>query len=151
MHPTMTDNSIALRVAATLAFEELGLLSVGSAVETPSGVAALPAAVSVAFDGAHAGCLTLRVSDDVFRAIAENMLGLDGEEAEPWRWDALGEMANVICGNALPYILGPSACLTLAPPARGAPPETRGASHIELEVETGRARILLDLAERRRQ
>ncbi|HKT08728.1 MAG TPA: chemotaxis protein CheX [Gemmatimonadaceae bacterium] len=147
----MTDNSIALRVAATLAFEELGLLYVGSAVDTPSALDALPAAVSVAFDGAHAGCLTLCVSDDVFRALAENMLGLEGEDAEPWRWDALGEMANVICGNALPYILGTHVRLTLAPPARGAPAVSRGASHIELEVETGRARILLDLAGERRQ
>jgi len=147
----MTDNSIALRVAATLAFEELGLLCVGSAVDTPSALETLPAVVSVAFDGAHTGCLTLRVSDDVFRALAENMLGLDGDDAEPWRWDALGEMANVICGNALPYILGTHACLTLAPPARGAPPASRSASHVELEVEAGRARILLELAELRRQ
>ena len=147
----MTDNAIALRVAATLAFEELGLLSVGSAVVPPSALEALPAAVSVAFDGAHAGCLTLRVSDDVFRALAENMLGLDGPDAEPWRWDALGEMANVICGNALPYILGTHAYLTLAPPARGAPPLSRAASHVELEVESGRARILLDLPGERRQ
>lgn len=147
----MTDNSIALRVAATLAFEELGLLCVGAAVETPSELDALPAAVSVAFDGAHTGCLTLRVSDDVFRALAENMLGLEGDAAEPWRWDALGEMANVICGNALPYILGTNTRLTLAPPARGAPPVSREASHIELEVEAGRARVLLELAEQRRQ
>lgn len=147
----MTDNAIALRVAATLAFEELGLLSVGSAVDTPSALEALPAAVSVAFDGAHAGCLTLRVSDDVFRALAENMLGLDGADAEPWQWDALGEMANVICGNALPYILGTHAHLTLAPPARGAPPLSRAAAHVELEVESGRARILLDLPAERRQ
>ena len=147
----MTDNAIALRVAATLAFEELGLLCVGSAIETPSAPDELPAVVSVAFDGAHAGCLTLRVSDDVFRVLAENMLGLEGEEAEPWRWDALGELANVICGNALPYILGAQARLTLAPPARGAPPASLSASHVELEVETGRARVLLELAERRRQ
>lgn len=147
----MTDNSIALRVAATLAFEELGLLCVGSAVDTPSALDALPSAVSVAFDGAHAGYLTLRVSDDVFRALAENMLGLEGDDAEPWRWDALGEMANVICGNALPYIFGMNASLTLRPPARGAPPSSRFASHVELEVETGRARILLELAGERRQ
>jgi len=145
----MIDNAIALRVAATLAFEELGLLCVGAAVDTPSEPEALPAAVSVAFDGARAGCLTLRVSDDVFRALAENMLGLEGDEAEPWRWDALGEMANVICGNALPYVLGPDVSLRLAPPARGAPPASRSASHVELEVETGRARVLLDLAGRR--
>jgi CheY-specific phosphatase CheX len=143
----MTDNAIALRVAATLAFEELGLLCVGSAVDTPSELEALPAAVSVTFDGAHTGCLTLRVSDDVFRALAENMLGLEGDDAEPWRWDALGEMANVICGNALPYILGTDKRLTLAPPARGAPPVSRAASHIELEVETGRARILLEVCQ----
>ena len=147
----MTDNAIALRVAATLAFEELGLLCVGAAVDTPSPLDALPAAVSVAFDGAHAGCLTLRVSDDIFRALAENMLGLEGDEAEPWRWDALGEMANVMCGNALPYILGAHARLTLAPPARGAVSMGGAASHVELEVETGRARILLELAGERRQ
>lgn len=147
----MTDNSIALRVAATLAFEELGLLCVGAAVDTPSALDALPAAVSVAFDGAHAGCLTLRVSDDVFRALAENMLGLEGDDAEPWRWDALGEMANVICGNALPFILGTQARLTLAAPARSAPPVSGFASEVELEVETGRARVLLELAAERRQ
>lgn len=147
----MTDNSIALRVAATLAFEELGLLCVGAAVDTPSALDALPAAVSVAFDGAHAGCLTLCVSDDVFRALAENMLGLDGDDAEPWRWDALGEMANVICGNALPFILGTQARLTLAAPARSASPVSGFASEVELEVETGRARVLLEMAAERRQ
>lgn len=147
----MTDNAIALRVAATLAFEEMGLLCVGSTVDSPSEPDALLAAVSVAFDGAHTGCLTLRVSDDVFRALAENMLGLEGDDAEPWRWDALGEMANVICGNALPYILGANTPLTLAPPSRGAPPMSRAASHVEIEVEAGCARVLLDLAGQRRQ
>jgi len=69
----MTDNSIALRVAATLAFEELGLLNVGTAIDTPSAPDALPAAVSVAFDGAHAGCLTLpRVGRRLPRARREH-------------------------------------------------------------------------------
>ncbi|HEY7878650.1 MAG TPA: chemotaxis protein CheX [Gemmatimonadaceae bacterium] len=143
----MIDNATALREAATVSFEELGLLCVGAPVELPSDPAALPAAVCVTFTGPRSGRLTLRVCDNIFRALAENMLGLEGPDAAPWRWDALGEMANVICGNVLPRLLGPDSQFTLSPPAPGGPTQYAVTStQVEVEVEVGRARVVLELS-----
>lgn len=145
----MRDDTLSLRVAATLAFEELGLMCVGAPCTERLPTAAFAAAVRVHFTGARDGQLTLLVTDDVFHALAENMLGVEGARADTWRWDALGEMANVICGNVLPHVLGVQARLVLAPPVH-VPADTGAictpnAAQIEMEVESGRARIVLEV------
>ncbi len=109
-----------LLTAATSTFESLALLFVES---PPSGAqldAPLTHAVRVAFAGPCAGALDVAVSDDVAVALAANMLGLDPDAVRAdadVRHDAVGELANVVCGNVLPLVAGREAVFHLAAPA----------------------------------
>jgi CheY-specific phosphatase CheX len=136
-----------LLTAATSTFESLALLFADVPASAAQAEAPLTHAVVVAFEGPSTGALTVAVSDDVAVALAANMLGLAPEAAaaDPaLRRDALGELANVVCGNVLPLVAGreavfhlaaPVACDTVATP--GAP---RGALHAEtVGVDAGRA------------
>jgi CheY-specific phosphatase CheX len=55
----------------------------------------------VHFDGAAEGGMQIRVSSELFDAIAENMLGLE-EASRELKEGALCEIANIICGNTVP-------------------------------------------------
>lgn len=106
-----------LLTAATRTFESLALL-LPSAATSGAEATAVPAhAVRVAFSGPLRGCLALRVTDDVARAFAENMLGVSDASPALVR-DAVGEVANVVCGNLLPEIAGRDAVFQLAAPER---------------------------------
>ncbi len=68
-----------------------------------------PAAVaSISFAGPFSGKLAVKISARVLVELAVNMLGIDDEETVPpdQQYDALKEMANIICGNLLPVIAG---------------------------------------------
>jgi CheY-specific phosphatase CheX len=75
------------------------------------------AAVEIAFRGVFSGRLVLTVSGPILAVVAGNMLGED-ESAMPReaQLDALGELANVICGNVLPEIAGDRETFSLTPP-----------------------------------
>lgn len=62
------------------------------------------AGVSVAFQGPISGRLELRVCAHLLPALAANMLGDDEQVSPAQQLDALGEIANVVCGNVLPVI-----------------------------------------------
>ena len=114
----------------------------------PSGeqrAAPLARGVRVAFAGPFAGALTVRVSDDVAATLAANMLGVDavGGDDRLVR-DALGEVANVICGNLLPELAGRAAVFHLGAPealAAGAAGAARAA--VTLGIDAGRAEVAL--------
>jgi CheY-specific phosphatase CheX len=143
-----------LLTASASTFESLALLF---ADETPSDAqraAPLARGVRVTFAGPLDGSLTLRVTEDVARALAANMLGLDPAAAGDARvlQDALGEVANVICGNLLPEIAGRRAVFHLGAP--GPVPPSPGADdpdadavppavHVTLGVDEGRADVAL--------
>ena len=55
------------------------------------------------------------MTDDVARAFAENMLGVSDADLAMVR-DALGEVANVVCGNLLPDLAGREAVFHLSAP-----------------------------------
>jgi CheY-specific phosphatase CheX len=138
-----------LLTAATSTFESLALLFADA---PPSGVqleAPLTHAVCVAFVGPCTGTLDVAVSDDVALALAANMLGLAPEAvgAEPaLRRDALGELANVVCGNVLPLIAGRGAVFHLAAPAARALPDAPDEAALYTEtlgVDAGRALLTL--------
>lgn len=67
------------------------------------------------FDGAAQGGMQIRVSPDLFDAIAENMLGM--EEGTPEiKEGALCEIANIICGNTVPiFAKGDEICYIRTP------------------------------------
>jgi len=78
-----------------------------------------PAVVGrVDFHGYFDGFLLMRISDSVIPELASNMLGLDDDAqiAKAQQQDALKELLNVICGNALPAIAGDQVEFNIAAP-----------------------------------
>lgn len=103
----------AMRDATLLALEQMAFL-LGGAPDDRSAPAAAQAVV--AFEGPLHGSLALVLHGDLLPSLAANMLGTDDVPAESLQQDALGELANVICGNVLPRIGGPAATFRLARP-----------------------------------
>lgn len=137
----------ALTQATTSTFEELALLLAvppdapasadGGAEPRP------PCGVRVDFAGPWGGSVVVRVAESVLDAAAANMLGIAAAPDAPARRDALGELANVICGNVLPGIAGRTAVFALQAPrwlgaadAACAPADLRVAT--TLAVDDGR-------------
>jgi hypothetical protein len=78
------------------------------------------------------------------------MLGEDEPPSERWQRDALCEIANVICGNALPVIAGAKEVFHLSAPQfiEGAPENgEKPAAEAHVGLEEGRADVLLFLDE----
>lgn len=78
--------------------------------------APLDVAASVEFRGPMTGRLVLRASSAILPEVANNMLGADDQRPSALQRDALGELANVICGHVLPLIGGSDAVFNLAAP-----------------------------------
>lgn len=139
----------ALRRATTTTFEELALLVV-DAVEppAPAGSARPPCGVRVDFDGPFRGSVVLRVAEAVVDAAAANMLGISAAPDAEARRDALGELANVICGNLLPEVAGRAAVFALRAPrwigARDAErAEGQGCVDCALDLDEGAVHVAL--------
>ena len=135
--------------ATTATFEELALLFPEIELSTEQAAAPLDTAASVDFRGPMAGRLVLRASRNVMPLIAANMMGADQSRFQPLQNDALGEIANVICGHVLPMIAGADAIFNLAAPivhAGESMPLRRDddpVAHVAVGVEDGRAEALL--------
>jgi chemotaxis protein CheX len=111
---------VVLHAAAAATFETFTFLSAEDAPGTgEGGVAMVTAAVD--FTGPRRGRLALRVPSTLLPTIAANMLGDDDAPPSSLQHDALGELANVICGAVLPSLGGPSAVFSLASPRTGRP------------------------------
>ncbi len=78
--------------------------------------APLDTAVAVAFRGAVLGELVLEVSSNLLPDITVSMLGVEGVASDDEQRDALGELANVICGNLMPTVAGARAVISLEAP-----------------------------------
>lgn len=142
-----------LATAATSTFEALGLLLPDLVPSAEQRAAPLAHGVRVAFAGPLAGAVTVRVSGPVAATLAANMLGVHAVAADdPLVRDALGELANVICGNLLPALAGRAAVFHLAAPApaRASPvspaDDERPALAVVLGIDAGRAEVELHLA-----
>ncbi len=98
----MSDIKDTLRQLTVQTFEELAMLL------PDADVSAAPAlAVATAFSGPISGRLVIALFDDaVLRQLAENMLGSEVAPDSSMLADALGETANVLCGNLLPHLGG---------------------------------------------
>jgi len=72
----------------------------------------------ISFEGPFNGRMTLGMPRRLLVELAGNMLGEeeDGLEAEKHGLDALGELANVICGNLLAKMAGPQLTFPLSAP-----------------------------------
>jgi CheY-specific phosphatase CheX len=106
----------------------------------------------VRFTGPVSGCLTIAVHAGLGRAIAAQMLGGDDPGAEQQQ-DALGEIANVICGNMLPSLGNGSGHFKIGQPrplAPGSPAQAalgRPAVTAVINLEAGRADLALHLGD----
>lgn len=74
-------------------------------------------AVQVGFRGPSTGAVRLEMSASILPMLAANMLAMDGEPGRILQMDALGELANIVCGNVLPGLAGPRAVFDLDHPA----------------------------------
>jgi len=107
--------------------------------------------VGVDFVGPLKGRLLVRFSEGALPEFAMNMLGEDETPDVARQQDALGELANVICGNVLPRIVGAMAIFSLSAPVHYASWDdarhgvTKDAAHAALQIDTGRADVLLCL------
>lgn len=89
--------------------------------EPDGGVAPAPCVATVAFTGSHTGALSVEFPARLMPMLAQNVLGDDEAPGEETQRDALGELANIICGNVLPS-LHPEGRYSLGPPAVGTAP-----------------------------
>jgi hypothetical protein len=99
---------------AALIFEELGFLM----PQSDRGQEPLSscAGACVGFKGPFSGCLLVLLSPDVLPMLSSNMLGQAESSDETLEQDAFREIANVICGNALPAVFGVKESFLLAAP-----------------------------------
>ncbi len=101
--------------AAAMVFEELGFMLTNYELEDHQVDLPVQASVAVGFHGPLEGTLLISVYGDLLPTLAANMLGED-EATERQQSDALGEIANVICGNLLPALAGFKAVFKLGSP-----------------------------------
>jgi CheY-specific phosphatase CheX len=106
----------ALFQAAVLTFEELGFVFPEGGTDLPDIDAAKSFNATVGFQGDFSGDLLLSIEADALTVIASNMLGEDEPLNDEMRQDVLGEITNVICGNALPAIGGANTIYRLNAP-----------------------------------
>ena len=139
-----------LATASTATFEALGLVLPDAEPSAEPLAAPLARGVRVTFAGPLGGAVTVRVSDDVAATLAANMLGVDVVDGgdplvrDALVRDALGEMANVICGNVLPELAGRAAVFHLgAPQALAGDDPHAPAAAVTLGVDAGRAEVAL--------
>jgi CheY-specific phosphatase CheX len=97
-------------------FAEPGVAATDDAVVSPP-----PFVATVAFWGAHDGALSIEFPARLLPVLAMNVLGEEDTPGEDMQRDALGELANIICGNVLPS-LDPDGKFSLGPPAVSAAP-----------------------------
>jgi CheY-specific phosphatase CheX len=72
--------------------------------------------LAVDFGGAGRGALHLILPDSMIAPVASAMLGEDGPLELSEQYDAVCELANIVCGNVLPRIAGERAVFDLASP-----------------------------------
>ncbi len=98
----------------------------------------------VDFRGSFHGSVSLTLPRSMLPDIVINMLGV-GEEVIPPEQDqrdALGELANVICGNLVQALAGPQPVFDLAAPRIDVP--THGPDALKLHGDVTRTRISLE-------
>jgi CheY-specific phosphatase CheX len=109
------------------------------------------AAASVSFWGPMTGRVAIRVCDHILPAIAMNALGYMEPPSEEMQLDALGEVANIICGSML-RTLSPETSFGQGTPQvasyNGGSDDTEPAcASVTVGLQEGRAEVLLYLQE----
>jgi len=137
-----------LRQAAISTFENLAFLCLEDDNAVSADEPPVDAVVAVDFHGPMRGRLVLRTSSNLLPVIASNMMGEDEAQRMPMQRDALGEIANVVCGNLMPMLVGAEAVFRLDAPHWGTETtDVRSSdtpvSSVRFDVEGGRAQAEL--------
>lgn len=141
--------SSRLSRTALSTFEELGFVCPDEEMTEAQAEVELACGARVAFSGPVSGWVEILASRDVIRTVATNMLGPEMAEEESVQRDALGEIANVICGNFVPSLGDPTDVFDLSAPQVWDVAGEVSAAAVEhdLGIEEGRVRVRLWLAE----
>jgi chemotaxis protein CheY-P-specific phosphatase CheC len=129
--------------SATLTFEELSFLLPTPEIDEQQWNAPVEAAVSVEFEGPFSGRLLLKVYGGLLPIIAANMLGEEEVPSKSQQYDALGEIANVICGHMLPGIAGSKDIFHVSPPQMAESTDLPPLAEVQVGLGLGRADLLL--------
>ncbi len=92
-----------LKESAVKTFEDICYMYLEPELKDSQKNMPLDAMAEVKFKGAFNGKLTIESRGDLYSAVAANMLSHDHPSAQQKK-DALGEIANIICGNIVPSI-----------------------------------------------
>jgi len=131
--PTMTCLGESLTETLVSTLEEMGFaFAIEAEPGEEKGLHGI--AVEVTFTGPYSGLLWLEVSPQVLPTMTASMLALDGVPGRVLQLDALGELANVICGNVLPALAGSRATFTLGHPEPATGPGPQGAEARSLVI-----------------
>jgi hypothetical protein len=84
--------------------------------EAPTAPAESRVVLEVDFSGARRGVLRLSLPNSMIEPIALAMLGEDGPLPLQEQYEAVSELANIVCGNVLPLVVGERAVCELACP-----------------------------------
>jgi CheY-specific phosphatase CheX len=76
----------------------------GAPVPNETGIAPAPFVATVAFTGSHHGAISIEFPARLLPILATNVLGEEETPGEEMQRDALGELANIVCGNVLPAL-----------------------------------------------
>jgi len=132
--------------AAVLTFEEMGFMFPVTENEAEPPAGAPEATVCVQFNGPFSGGLVIKAYGGLLAALAANMLGESDTPSEQQQLDALGEVANVICGNLLPSVAGTTEVFDLGTPSRAAEIEFAGgwasSTDVHIALDQGSADVL---------
>jgi chemotaxis protein CheX len=103
-----------------LAAREVFQIMIGSKLERADSTpvhATMEFTAIVGLAGSLCGVLSLRCSGETGTLIVQRMLGEGAEDVEQKRWDALGEMCNMIAGNFKDKLTGVGYRCLLSVPA----------------------------------
>jgi hypothetical protein len=139
----------SLRAAAIATFEQVVFLLPDTPPDDQQRAREVAAIASIAFSGPAVGVLQVRACEGLLPRLTAHMLGEESDD-EGLQLDALGELANIICGQLFPQI-APDSAFSQDPPDVVSCPEARlpllrlPAAQVELGLENSRADVLLYL------
>jgi hypothetical protein len=138
-----------LRIAAVNTFEQLVFLLPDTPPDEEQCSRKVAAIASIIFTGPASGILQVRACEGLLPRLTSNMLGDDAADSA-LQLDALGEIANVICGQIFPSIDPVAAFEQLPPTVRLLPDaldksQAAPAAAVQIGLESSRADVLLYL------
>lgn len=138
-----------LRDAAVNTFEQVVFVMPDTHPDDEQRSRKVAAIASIIFTGPASGILQVRACEGLLSRLTSSMVGIDSANPN-LQLDALGEIANIICGQIFPSIDPMAAFEQLPPTVRLLPDaveksQAAPAAAVQLGVDSSRADVLLYL------